>query len=127
MDRFCMYAPKKKDVPQDITIVDLIPTGKENAISRKILVALCLEHGLIETNQKDNDRRMRDLINKARKKYVILNLSDGNGYYRPTLKEMMNLQRHIRQSESRIRELRENLEPEKALYEDYRHGRIEGE
>ena len=97
-----MYVPKAKGVQQDITIVDLIPTGKENAISRKLLVALCLEHGLIEINQKDNDRRMRDLINKARKEYVILNLSDGNGYYRPTLKEMMDLQRHIRQSESRI-------------------------
>ena len=41
-----MYVPKAKGVQQDITIVDLIPTGKENAISRKLLVALCLEHGL---------------------------------------------------------------------------------
>lgn len=124
MERFAVYTPKATPTPPAITIIDLIPTGRDNAISRDYLVTLCVQHGLVKENLKDKDRAMRDLVGEARKEYVVLNLSDGNGYYRPTLKEFLDLQRHIRQIRSRINKEEERLKPELALYEDYKRGRL---
>lgn len=124
MERFAVYTPKTTPTPQAVTIIDLIPTGRDNAISRDYLVTLCVQHGLVKENLKDKDRAMRDLVGEARKEYVVLNLSDGNGYYRPTLKEFLDLQRHIRQIRSRINKEEERLKPELALYEDYKRGRL---
>lgn len=124
MERFAVYTPKATPTPPAVTIIDLIPTGRDNAISRDYLVTLCVQHGLVKENLKDKDRAMRDLVGEARKKYVVLNLSDGNGYYRPTLKEFLDLQRHIRQIRSRINKEEERLKPDLALYEDYKRGRL---
>lgn len=124
MEHFAVYTPKATPTPPAITIIDLIPVGRDNAISRDYLVALCVQHGLVKENLKDKDRAMRDLVGEARKEYVVLNLSDGNGYYRPTLKEFLDLQRHIRQIRSRINKQEERLKPELALYEDYKRGRL---
>lgn len=125
--KYYMYVPKAHGKPQEITIAQLIPVGRENAISRRMLVALCVDRGLVDERSKDKDRAMRNLLNRERKDYVILNLSDGNGYYRPTHKEMLDLQRFIRQMKSRIKELSADLKPALALYEDYERGRtLEG-
>ncbi len=124
MERFAVYTPKATPTPPAVTIIDLIPVGRDNAISRDYLVTLCVQHGLVKENLKDKDRAMRDLVGEARKEYVVLNLSDGNGYYRPTLKEFLDLQRHIRQIRSRINKEEERLKPELALYEDYKRGRL---
>lgn len=124
MERFAVYTPKATPTPPAITIIDLIPVGRDNAISRDYLVTLCVQHGLVKENLKDKDRAMRDLVGEVRKEYVVLNLSDGNGYYRPTLKEFLDLQRHIRQIRSRINKEEERLKPELALYEDYKRGRL---
>lgn len=124
MEHFAVYTPKATPTPPAITIIDLIPVGRDNAISRDYLVALCVQHGLVKENLKDKDRAMRDLVGEARKEYVVLNLSDGNGYYRPTLKEFLDLQRRIRQIRSRINKQEERLKPELALYEDYKRGRL---
>ena len=68
-----------------VSIIDLIPTGKENAISRKMLTAKCVGYGLIADSVKDKDRQMRHLIEIARKSTdtAILNNSDGEGYFIP--------------------------------------------
>ena len=124
MERFAVYTPKTTPTPPAVTSIDLIPTVRDNAISRDYLVTLCVQHGLVKENLKDKDRAMRDLVGEARKEYVVLNLSDGNGYYRPTLKEFLDLQRHIRQIRSRINKEEERLKPELALYEDYKRGRL---
>nr|DAW67812.1 MAG TPA: hypothetical protein [Bacteriophage sp.] len=124
MEHFAVYTPKATPTPPAITIIDLIPVGRDNTISRDYLVTLCVQHGLVKENLKDKDRAMRDLVGGARKEYVVLNLSDGNGYYRPTLKEFLDLQRHIRQIRSRINKEEERLKPELALYEDYKRGRL---
>lgn len=124
MERFAVYTPKATPTPPAVTIIDLIPIGRDNAISRDYLVTLCVQHGLVKENLKDKDRAMRDLVGEVRKEYVVLNLSDGNGYYRPTLKEFLDLQRHIRQIRSRINKEEERLKPELALYEDYKRGRL---
>lgn len=59
-------------------IVKYIPYGRENAISRD---DLAIKVGC-------SDRIMRDLISKARKKTVIINIQNGSGYYRPTENDM---------------------------------------
>ena len=68
-----------------VSIIDLIPIGKENAISRKMLTAKCVGYGLIADSIKDKDRQMRHLIEIARKSTdtAIINNSDGEGYYIP--------------------------------------------
>ena len=79
MNSFHIYQKQTTGKPV-ITVADLIPVGRDNAISRKSLVSLCVEHELIEDSVKDKDRAMRLLIQKDRKDFVILNLSNGDGY-----------------------------------------------
>ena len=123
MEKFEMYVPAARGKPAGITIADLVPVGRENAISRKMLVALCVEKGLVSDSIKDKDRAMRNLLKDARKEYVIINLSDGRGYYRPTYKEMTDLNRYIRQEKKRKKKGPEDKKAE-ALLEDYRKGRL---
>lgn len=52
-------------------IANLIPVGRKNAIKREDLRVLS---GM-------DDRVMRNAINKSQE--LIINLSDGNGYFRP--------------------------------------------
>jgi hypothetical protein len=56
----------------EVDIVKYIPFGRENAIGR---AELAMKVGC-------SDRTMRDLINTARKREVIVNIQNGSGYYR---------------------------------------------
>ena len=56
-----------------MNISDYIPFGKDNAISRKKLEKVT---GL-------SDRDIREEIAMARRNTVILNLSNGQGYFQP--------------------------------------------
>lgn len=76
-----------------MNIIDYIPTGQSNAISRRRLRELS---GL-------SDRRMRLEIEKARQDYAILNTQDGSGYFRPTAEEKPLVDRWLRQERSRSR------------------------
>jgi len=80
-----------------INIIDYIPTGRDNAISRK---QLCTITGL-------PDRLMRHEIEKARKDYVILNI-DGSGYFRPVEGEAYLVERWLKQERSRERHVRDS-------------------
>lgn len=132
MDTFTYYTPKVMEPVdrQEPSIIDFIPTGRDNAISRKLLAEICVANGLIAVNSIDKDRYMRKLIEKARMDYTILNLSDGSGYYKLTsetkasLDELQDLQRYIRQEESRAKATFKNLSMAKSLYEDYRSERL---
>lgn len=125
MERFYINVPVGRGQTKDAnTIVSLIPVGRENAISRKVLLQLCVGHGLINKDLKDKDRVMRELIQKARIDYTILNLSDGNGYYRVSRDDLQDLQRYIRQEEKRAKSTFKNLSMAKKLYEDYKSGRL---
>jgi len=127
MDKFDYYMPKVKQVPESrITIADLIPVGRDNAIIRKDLVKLCVENKLVETNAtyESQDRAMRMLIEKARIDYTILNLSDGIGYYRVGKDDLQDLQRYIKQEDNRAKAAFKNHTNAKKLYEDYKSGRI---
>ena len=78
-----------------MTIIDYIPYGKDNAISRK---QLCNLSGL-------PDRVMRKEIEKARQEYAILNAQDGSGYFRPTDEEKALVERWLRQERSRSKSI----------------------
>ena len=126
MTTFHAYVKKtKNDVVPAITIIDLIPFGKENAISRKRLLQECITKGLVEDTISDPDRKMRQLIETARRDYVILNCSDGAGYYRPNKEDILELRKYIRQEENRGKQTFSNITLAKKLYEDYKHERFD--
>lgn len=75
-----------------MNILNLIPQGKANAISR------------IELRYRAqlNDRAMRELIEQERRNgAIILNLQDGRGYYRPAPDEMDDVRRQFLINERR--------------------------
>ena len=124
METFTVRVPKvNHDAKTVVTIADLIPEGRENAISRPVLVAKCIANGLIEKDHKDKDRYMRNLISIARLDWTILNNAEPGGYYRPTFDDLQDLRRYIRQEENRGAAIFKNIQMAKALYEDYKAGR----
>lgn len=56
-----------------MNIADYIPFGKDNAISRKRLSEIT---GL-------SDRKLREVIALERRNTIIINLSNGQGYFQP--------------------------------------------
>lgn len=78
-------------------ILEFIPYGRENAIKRQNLKDLL---GV-------SDRDMRIMIADARKKTPIINLQDGNGYYRP--KEKSELMEYIMQENARAVSIIQNV------------------
>lgn len=85
----------------DIDIVKYIPYGKENAIDR---TELAIKAGC-------SDRTMRDLINSARKRVVIVNIQNGSGYYRPTENDVGEVKKFKRQEENRAKDIFKGLQP----------------
>lgn len=80
-----------------MNIIDYIPIGRSNAISRR---ALCQITEL-------PDRLMRREIERARKDYAILNI-DGSGYFRPDEGESYLVERWLKQERSRERHVRDS-------------------
>ena len=119
MGSFTIYKKAVEPKPPLITVADLIPVGRENAIKREELLKSCIQNGIAT-----NDRSMREEIAKAKRDYVILNHRRGDGNYRPSLEDMQDLQRYIRQEEKRAKSTFRNIKRAKALYEDYKHGRV---
>lgn len=79
-------------------ILDYIPTGSKNAVSRYYL---CRVTGL-------DDRTVRDAIHAARRKIPILNMQDGRGYFIPDMNIQYDrdlLKWYVRQEESRLRSI----------------------
>ena len=125
MQNTFIYTPKiNHEVKEVITIADLIPEGRDNAVSRALPTEKCVANGLIDKNVKDKDRAMRNLVKKSRIDWTILNLSDGDGYYRPTHEDLLELRRYIRQEENRGKAVFNNIQNAKKLYEDLKAGRL---
>lgn len=81
---------------ESIKIVDYIPFGKENAISRQQLERVT---GL-------SDRDVREAISLARRNTVILNLSNGKGYFQPIQgKEDDLVVKYFKQEDSRLKRI----------------------
>ena len=81
---------------ESIKIVDYIPFGKENAISRQQL----------ERVTGSSDRDVREAISLARRNTVILNLSNGKGYFQPIQGEEDDLVvKYFKQEDSRLKRI----------------------
>lgn len=92
-----------------INIIEYIPKGYKNAISRN---NLCLLTGL-------NDRAVRSLIEEARRNTVIISNADGSGYWiypdNPTKREKQLLEKYVKQQESRAKSIFYALYPARKL------------
>lgn len=109
----------------EVSIVDLIPIGKENAIKREELIVKCVYVGLIAETIVDKDRKMRNLIAKAKLDYSITNDGDGAGYYRPTREEQKQLSRNNKREDRRAIATFRGTKVSKALEADYKAGRLD--
>lgn len=79
-----------------MNIVEYIPFGRENAISRKRLGQVT---GL-------GDRDLREAISRARRETVIINLSNGQGYFQPIAgKEDDLVVKYFNQENSRLKRI----------------------
>lgn len=101
------------------SITDIIPRGSKNAISRAYLLSLCKEHGIAKS-----DREMRRQIEQARKVDVILNLSDGRGYFIPDEQDKDKLRTYLKQESDRYKSVIRNLHIARAMLEDLEYGRV---
>lgn len=95
-----------------MNIIDYIPQGSENAISRK---NLCNMTGL-------KDRVVRGLIEEARREIIIISNNDGSGYWiypdDPTEEEKMLLRRYVQQQESRAKSIFYALYPARQMMKE---------
>lgn len=85
-----------------MNIIDLIPTGRKKAITRE---ALRRAYG-------SSDRDMRYALETARKHNVIVNLSDGKGYFLPDPNDKEDVRltvMYVAQEESRKKSLEQSL------------------
>lgn len=92
-----------------MNIIEYIPEGCENAISRK---NLCIATGL-------NDRIVRKQIEEARRNTIIISNDDGSGYWlypeNPTAEEKMMLYKYVKQQESRAKSIFYALYPARQM------------
>lgn len=73
----------------------LIPVGQENAVTLEELARA------VGTDK----RCVRDAISQLRREFVILNMQDGNGYFKPSPDEIELTKRWVKQEESRMKKL----------------------
>lgn len=76
-------------------IVDYIPFGSKNAVTR---AQLRIMTGL-------NDRKIREQIAQARRDTVILNMQDGKGYFRPLPEELNLVEAYANQETARLKSI----------------------
>lgn len=92
-----------------MNIVEYIPKGHKNAISRN---DLCRQTGL-------SDRLIRALIEEARRETIIISNNDGSGYWlfpeNPTEQEKEMLRRYVKQQESRAKSIFYALRPARQM------------
>ena len=95
-------------------IINYIPHGKENAVSRFQLVQMT---GM-------SDRKVRKEISRIREEHVILSMENGSGYYQPTADDYPELRKYLNREESRAKSVFASLRKARALCEDYERGRL---
>lgn len=78
-----------------MNIIDYMPCGQKNAITRAELSKIT---GL-------KDRVVRELIGQARRETPILNTQNGEGYFIPLPSEKHLVERWLKQEESRAKSI----------------------
>ena len=84
-------------------VLDAIPYGKENAVTREYLAA---RTGL-------PDRQVRKAIEEIRRSHIILNDQDGKGYYRSW--DLDDIERFYRQERARALAVLYRMRPMRIL------------
>ena len=90
-------------------IVDYIPFGRENAVTR---TQLRIMTGL-------NDRKIRDKISEARRDTVILNMQDGTGYFRPLPEERHLVEAYDKQETARLKSIGWSLKATRQMLKNW--------
>lgn len=108
---------------EQIRLIDLIPYGKDNAISRKMLVEKADIYGLIPNNVRSRDRYVRRLLQQAREDNPIICKPRG-GYYIPGEDDATELAEYISQEHGRALAIHTNLVMARRVLEDMEHGRL---
>ena len=80
---------------ENINIVNYIPKGKKNAVTR---AQLRIATGL-------SDRKVRDAIADARRHTPIINDQSGRGYYIPTAEELPEARKCLEQERRRAKSI----------------------
>lgn len=83
---------------EDFDILDYIPTGRKNAVTRLNLTRVT---GL-------SDRQVRRAIHYARRDIPILNMQNGKGYFIPDMNDTIDaglLKAYVLQEESRLKQI----------------------
>lgn len=78
-----------------MNIIDYIPFGRENAVSRRTLEVLTGKPDSVNIN----------LIAIARRQTPILNLQNGDGYFRPMPENIPLVLNYIKQETSRLKSI----------------------
>lgn len=97
---------------ENINIVDYIPVGKNNAVTRLQL--------RIATRM--SDRKIRDAIAEARRDIPIINDQSGRGYYIPTEEELPEARRFLEQEERRAKSIFWSMKALRAFVEGQANG-----
>lgn len=90
-------------------IVDYIPFGRENAVTR---TQLRIMTGL-------NDRKIRDKISEARRDTVILNMQDGKGYFSPLPEERHLVEAYDKQETARLKSIGWSLKATRQMLKNW--------
>lgn len=91
-----------------VDILDYIPIGYENAVSRDYLTGIYMNR--YNLKKKTADRKMRKDIKKfSTREHPILNLQDGKGYFQPAPNEIHLARICSTQGKRRIRALRREV------------------
>lgn len=106
-----------------ISIIDLIPFGHDNAIGHELLTVKCINYGLVPDNS-NADRATRKLLHDAKMHNAIVNIQDGSGYFRPSLKDEEIVRGYIMQEKQRIKNTARALRHTEKLYADMKAGRL---
>lgn len=99
-------------------IASVIPKGHKNARTLPELVDIFSVQGWLDGNA-DPFRETRRLIERTSYDYVIINLQDGKGYFRPTKDDLDGFRQWIKQMESRRNKISKRISVGRGLFEDY--------
>ena len=90
-------------------IVDYIPFGRENAVTRAQL----------RSRTGIDDRAIRDMIAAARRDTVILNMQDGKGYFRPLPEERHLVEAYDKQETARLKSIGWSLKAARQMLKNW--------
>lgn len=85
-----------------VDILDYIPVGHKNAVTRNYLVGIYMEK--YHLGKEKADRKMRNDIGTCRAQgHLVFNLQDGKGYFQPAPGEKHLAERYLAQEQHRVK------------------------